>query len=258
MPNFVDTEQFRPCRDDAERGAARREWNVPEDAFVVGCVAALKREHKRVDALISECARVVREASSGGPGARLFLLAAGAATADTPALQAQAARELGGRACLLSDVTRERMASLYRCMDVFVLPSLFEMMPIAVLEAMASGVPVIANRHPVLEWMVGDAGRIDHRLQTTDYRPVEGEGLRSKLSESAVCCLSSVVHSDSAGCCIDMGKDGELAACLAGLGREWLEETGAGARRRAMALFSKEAVVGRYVEYYGRVLRRVG
>ena len=50
------------------------------------------------------------------------------------------------------------MPAFYRSLNVFVLSSLFEMMPIAVLEAMASGLPLLVNRHPVLEWIIGSGG----------------------------------------------------------------------------------------------------
>ena len=50
------------------------------------------------------------------------------------------------------------MAELYRAADVFALTSLFEMMPIALIEAAASGLPCVVNRHPILEWMTGPGG----------------------------------------------------------------------------------------------------
>jgi glycosyltransferase involved in cell wall biosynthesis len=54
------------------------------------------------------------------------------------------------------------MADLLRCYDVFALTSLFEMMPIALLEAIATGLPVVTHDHPVLAWMGGDGGvRVD-------------------------------------------------------------------------------------------------
>ncbi|HET7061049.1 MAG TPA: glycosyltransferase family 4 protein, partial [Nitrosospira sp.] len=38
-----------------------------------------------------------------------------------------------------------RMASLYRCADIMINPSLADNMPISVLEALASGVPVVST-----------------------------------------------------------------------------------------------------------------
>ena len=50
------------------------------------------------------------------------------------------------------------MAELYRAADIFTLGSLKEMMPIALLEATASGLPCVVHRHPVMQWMIGPGG----------------------------------------------------------------------------------------------------
>ena len=55
-----------------------------------------------------------------------------------------------------------------------------------------------------------------------------------------------------------MARDGELAEFLAAVTPEWLAERGKGARARAVEMFSKEVVVGQYVDYYRRVEGREG
>jgi 1,2-diacylglycerol 3-alpha-glucosyltransferase len=50
------------------------------------------------------------------------------------------------------------MPELYRTADLFVLASLFEMMPIALIEAAASGLPCITHDHPIMRWMTGAGG----------------------------------------------------------------------------------------------------
>ena len=50
------------------------------------------------------------------------------------------------------------MPDLYRSADVFALASLLEMMPIALIEATASGLPCVVNTHPVLESIIGPGG----------------------------------------------------------------------------------------------------
>jgi glycosyltransferase involved in cell wall biosynthesis len=57
----------------------------------------------------------------------------------------------------LGYVSDDELARLYRGADVFVFPSRFEGFGIPVLEAMASGVPVVASSHPSLDEACGDA-----------------------------------------------------------------------------------------------------
>jgi glycosyltransferase involved in cell wall biosynthesis len=262
--------------------------DVPPDAFVVGCVAAVKKHHKRIDCLIRE----FHQRTVGCPPPHAFLLLAGARTDESNELVQLAETLIPGRFRILLDHPRDQMPDLYRAMDIFVLPSLFEMMPIAVLEALASGVPCIVNRHPVLEWMVGVEGQakdgtLDHRPWTLDGGLRTGNiggnvAMQGKASsvlkdngqeadamndsgggllnppKSRVYGLTSKALSSSlcppAGMAIDMSREGELAAVLAGITAEWLTECGRHARERAVRMFSKEAVIGQYVAYYARVM----
>lgn len=152
IPNFVDVGAFHPGRNDA----LRAQLGIPADALVALTAAAIKRSHKRIDALIEAFAGL-RAASPECPA---WLVVAGARDAETDELAALASGRLGGRVRFLVQHPRERMAELYRLADVFVLASLSEMMPIALLEAAASGLPCLVHRHPVLEWIVGPGGLV--------------------------------------------------------------------------------------------------
>lgn len=150
IPNFIDTVRYYPGRADG----LRAELGIPADALVVLTVAAIKRQHKRVDYFLNEAARVVE----GHPGLPVCFVAAGGWERDTEQLMELGRQLLGDRIRFLVRFPRERMAELYRVADLFVLCSLKEMMPIALLEATASGLPCLVNRHPVVEWMVGSGG----------------------------------------------------------------------------------------------------
>jgi glycosyltransferase involved in cell wall biosynthesis len=52
-----------------------------------------------------------------------------------------------------------------------------------------------------------------------------------------------------------MSREGALAEALAGLTTEWLAIHGQQARERAVKMFSKEAVIGQYVQYYQQVMK---
>ena len=73
---------------------------------------------------------------------------------------------LGNRVRFLEGISRDKISrTLYRAADVFALASRHEMMPIAVLEALASGLPVACNDTPTLRWMVGPAGELNDIAQ---------------------------------------------------------------------------------------------
>ncbi len=150
IPNFIHTDRFRPGRCDS----LRDELGIPRDALVVLTAAAIKRAHKRIDALLHECARL-REAH---PDLPVWLVIAGGKEADTDELVSLGRDLLGERVRFLVRFPRERMPDLYRAADVFVLASLTEMMPIALLEAAASALPLVVNDDPVLRWVSGAGG----------------------------------------------------------------------------------------------------
>src|SRR5207253_9053652 len=62
------------------------------------------------------------------------------------------------RVHFLGSITDDRLADCYRDADVLVIPSSHEGFCFPVLEAMASGLPVIAARATALPETVGDAG----------------------------------------------------------------------------------------------------
>ena len=163
------------------------------------------------------------------------------------------------------------MPDLYRSLDVFVLASVFEMMPIAILEALASGLPVIANRIPQLQWMVGGgcsvfgvpSSRGDSVARAfcpgtlkggeVAARPVPGQNARAtEMTEEGG--LVQREEGVAGGCCMDMARDGALVECLSALTPGWIEEHGRAARAHAVKTFSTDAVIGQYIDYYRQVL----
>ena len=158
IPNFIDVNRFRRP-EMGDRAAARAEWGIPQDAFVVLSVAALKKTHKRVDYLIREF-----QAFQKSDPRPALLLVAGAREPGTAEILELGSRLLGDRARMLINVPREKITGLYQAADVFAIASLHEMMPMVVIEAMASGLPVCCNDTPTLRWMAGpcaEPNRID-------------------------------------------------------------------------------------------------
>lgn len=152
IPNFVDCEAFSP----GERDKAREKFDIPKDKFVVLDVAALKFSHKRLEHLIKEAAFLRRRYP------QLFLVMAGALTPDTEKLRGLADSALGEGYRLFVNIDKGKMPEIYRAADIFAHPALFEMMPLALLEALASGLPVVSHKNHTYEWIVGPGGsRVD-------------------------------------------------------------------------------------------------
>lgn len=75
----------------------------------------------------------------------------------TPRLKEFANRLLGNQVSFAS-VRHKAMPSLYAVADLYVHASLREGLSLALLEAMATGLPIIFHNEPGLKWAVGDAG----------------------------------------------------------------------------------------------------
>jgi 1,2-diacylglycerol 3-alpha-glucosyltransferase len=181
IPNFIDTDRFNP-----EGESLKEQLGIPADGLVVLTAAAIKRNHKRIDYLIDEFAKL-REAALNLP---VWLVIAGGREQDTESLIEHGKQRLGDRVRFLVRFPRERMPALYRTASVFALCSLKEMMPIALLEATACGVPCLVNRHPVVEWMIGPGGKaVDMSahgaLATALKQFLEDEALRKTVAEKA-------------------------------------------------------------------------
>jgi glycosyltransferase involved in cell wall biosynthesis len=141
--NGVDLRRFRLAVSAAE---ARARIGVPPDALVVAAVARLEPEKRHADLL--EAFRRVRAET---PAARLLLAGDGSLNA---ALRKEVDR-MGMGECVALLGHRDDVPELLRATDVFVLPSSREGSPLAVIEAMASAVPVVASAVGGIPEMVG-------------------------------------------------------------------------------------------------------
>jgi len=149
VPNGVDAGSlaFRPER----RTAMRTSLGLAEDTFVVGGVGRLVAT-KRFD--------LVLEAVAAVPGAHLLLVGDGP---EGPALRARAA-ELGiGDRVHLPGATDDVSGAL-AAMDLFVSPCPEETYGLAVLEALAAGLPVRYAACPALEELDPEAAPQAHRV----------------------------------------------------------------------------------------------
>ena len=134
--NGIDVKAFMDSN--LTREEARTELRLPDrDAFVYGTVGRLV-ETKGQDVLLKAFARVCEKY----PKSWLFIAGKGRLEPELKALSA----ELNIHERVLFLGYRTDIPEVMKTFDVFVLPSIAEGLPGALLEAMATGLPVIASR----------------------------------------------------------------------------------------------------------------
>ena len=203
VPNAVELDRYHGDSA-AARLSTRRRWNIPVDAKVIGTVARLSPQ-KALHVLLEAVPAVMREV----PDVQVLIVGDGPerSTLENLAVRLGIASHVhfvGNR----TDVPDQLFA-----MDVFALPSLFEGLPLAILEAMAAGRPVVAT---------------------------------------AVDGVPEIVEDGVTGFLVSPGDAGSLGRALVRLLQDPAAASrfGEAGRLRAQE-FSTEAVIDRVVEAYG-------
>jgi glycosyltransferase involved in cell wall biosynthesis len=181
--NGVNHERY--CADPAVRGRVRQELGVGDDEFCIGSVGNLTpvKDH------MTELRALAEFAKTAGPW-RFVLIGDGPERASLQTF-VDSHPEWKGRV-VFTGLTR-RVPELLNAMDVFTLPSVTEGICNSLLEAMATGLPVIAtdtggNPEVVVDgtcgflFPIGDHRQLANRLLTL-YRDCK---LRSRLGRQAV------------------------------------------------------------------------
>lgn len=138
VPTWVDTEIFSPLPDD-DRARTRQElavaYALDKNAAWIVSVGRLDTE-KDPRLLVAAFARLAQE----DPGLHLLIIGDGTLRASVKRQIDSAS--LGGRVHLLGLMGSGEIARILAASDVFALSSAYEGMPMAVLEALGSGLPV--------------------------------------------------------------------------------------------------------------------
>lgn len=132
--NGVDTSKFYPCAETRER--VRRDLALPSGRIVLGSVGRMV-PIKDYGTLLEAAKLLLKQ------GADVHVLLVGKGP-ELGALQAQARSLLPGRVTFTG--ASDRVPELLNAMDIFVLCSLGEGMSNTLLEAMSTGLPIVATR----------------------------------------------------------------------------------------------------------------
>jgi glycosyltransferase-like protein len=188
--NGVDTERYRPPRDARERDAARAAFALGERLTVLAVGGIEPRKGSLT--LLDGFAGLRRARPARDP---LLVIAGGATLFDYRDEIERFARRrralgLGDDAVrVLGPVTDAQLEALYHAADVFAFPSVKEGFGLVVLEALASGLPVVASDIDVLRGFLvdgasallvpcGDAGALAGALARVAADPALAARLR--------------------------------------------------------------------------------
>lgn len=186
LPNSVDTRRFRPPAT-GERERLRQTLGWPADAVVCLYLARLSREKGLMDLL--EAWKVTRPSGS-------LLCVAGPDMEGHTFNVGPAARQFVESHGLTASVRflgpTDRPEELLRAADVMIQPSHWEAAPFAVLEAMASALPVVATRvGGMAEYIIDDVNGLvtppqnPPALADSVRRVLADADLRARLGRAA-------------------------------------------------------------------------
>lgn len=175
VSNAVETDRFRPPLP-GEREQLRRELGLPQDVALLLFVGFFSRD-KRPDAIYRAWSTIAtRDACSA-----LVMVGATRAvhgevdTALAPMIRERAARDgVANRLFFVESATA--IERYFRAADVYVLPSVREGLPLALIEAMSSGLPCVAS---LLEGSTDVL--IDHQVNGLLVAPDDEAGMAAAL-----------------------------------------------------------------------------
>jgi len=214
ISNGVDIGRFRPVAS-RERPALPRQF-AGKDNIIIGTVGRMEAVKDQLN-LVRAFIQLAGQYPDGGVTPRLVMIGDGSLR--------EPARELLSRAGM-DDIAwlpggRDNIPELLQSMDIFVLPSLAEGISNTILEAMASGLPVVAT----------DVG---------------GNG--------------ELVEHGRTGVLVPRGDPAALAAAIRRYIDDQVlrKKHGTAARVRCEKKFSIEAMVSNYLDFYGNLLKTAG
>lgn len=213
--NGIDVDEFEHIEG---RNESRERLGIPSDSMVVITVAVFRRQ-KRLDLWLTAASQIVQQA----PNSHFIIVGDGPLRAEVESLRDSLG--LGDRVHLTG--LQENVKPFLAAADLFMLTSDFEGLPLAVIEAMAAGLPVVSTRAGGVPDLVGE--------------PAHGPD----------CAVPG-------GLLVEQGDVTACVAAICGLldDRVRREALGEAACARVRREFSVERMVREYELLYERVLNR--
>jgi glycosyltransferase involved in cell wall biosynthesis len=189
VPNGVDPSSFRP--DSEARQRMRHMWGVTSGEFLLGCVARWDplKDHENL-------VRAVNLLTGRGYAFRCVLIGRGM-NAENRDLQ-RLIQRWGGADRLILGGASDDVPAIMNALDLHVLPSRSESLPVAVMEAMACGTPCVVTDVGDARHIVGDTGWVaqpqDSGALADAIEAALGDCRRGVLKERAESCRARIIR----------------------------------------------------------------
>jgi glycosyltransferase involved in cell wall biosynthesis len=189
LHNAIDTVQYRFDRSKAQH--LRRSLSIPEDALVIGHVGRFSNQ-KNHSFLIDIFYQIVEKA----PQARLILVGDGVLK---PAIE-EKVEKMGLKSKVFFTGLRSDVQDLMQAMDLFLFPSLYEGVPVTMIEAQAAGLPCyISDRVPIECKMTDQVRQISLEKTATEWAEdiLSSANTRASDTMEAICNAGYDVKSNA-------------------------------------------------------------
>ncbi len=189
VPNGVDPKSFRP--DPEARQRIRHLWGVTSDEVLLGCVARWDplKDHENL-------LRALKLMKDRGSAFRCVLIGRGMSPENRD-LQRIIERWAIADRLVLAGASGD-VPAIMNALDLHVLPSLSESLPVAVVEAMACGTPCVVTDVGDSRHIVGDTGWVarpqDSGALAEAMEAALAECRRGLLKERAEACRARIVR----------------------------------------------------------------
>ena len=193
VPNGVDPMLFRPDSDARER--MRRTWGVTAHEFLLGCVARWDplKDHENL-------VRAVKLLAGRGHAFRCVLIGRGM-NAENRELRRMMERWGIGDRFILAGASAD-VPAIMNALDLHVLPSRSESLPVAVMEAMACGTACVVTDVGDARHIVGDIGWV--------ARPQDSAALADATPQFQPTCSKSELFGYEDGAFTGARKGGKV------------------------------------------------
>ena len=183
IPCFVDSQRFSKAASESRR-LTRQEYGIEWDQPLIGVVGHVCKRKGLIHLV-----KALPAIQAAVPQVRVLIV--GTEERSYGDAVRDCARELGVSRTLIWAGHRIDVERVLSALDLFVLPSLEEQIPLAILEAMASGLPVVATtvggipecvRDGVEGWLVPPAA--PRPLASAVVRLLQDESMRLRMGQA--------------------------------------------------------------------------